>query len=992
MAKETFLSRRQILKISAGLLAGLTVLERLLSSPADADDVPLPLEPETDTLIALRPVLDPLLFPNELLFPDGSVSVRDQTRLLLFFTKQPHSVGLLKESVAKLVKPAGLILEDYGKVGVGETSLNLRPVNHGPRRFWVRSRNGRPITRRMLKTLDNATGGKLERIGPAYQSPAVNDRSGLYCPLPHVLVVKVQPGISDKDLREFLASFNLLEFPDISIYLNGYRYLLLRDEDEPTVYDLYQRFIRQEKKIIQNALFDIMPLISPLASSHSPGDYQYPKQWSMLRIAAGSAVSGSSGWEISQGNGVIVAIVDKGCDLTHPDLHFTPTGPASPNSGATFDFPPIPQNMPRDWCLPGDCPGPDKDGGPANTYRSDDYMHGTRMAGIIAALHNNNNEGIAGVAGLCSLMSLKATNSSIAERAVAIAYAEQNGAKVINYSMAEGPDTWNYQPYDQWKLIIDSIIQSAAGVAVICAATGNNASNDSFIGYPAKLDKFVMACGASQGDIDFPANTDKRRDFSQFGAGLSVVAPGENIVSTTTRGNGSLEGTPGGVNQDYDEELAGTSEATAHVSGLAAMLVSAFPSLGPRAIRTVIERTADKVHPTTYSYRYRSETLPSGALPYPNGPWHEEVGYGRINCHHALTFSDVYIKDYSSDAGDEPSSPPAGENFWSTSGIAIRPTDDGVFLPDDPLQSSLVTPGQDNVVYVQVINRGPAPALNFTVKARLVRYAMTEFTLDDWTRAIDAAADPTFAAEHIELNPLNASAATFSNVAANSSSSMPAKFVLPSAHIASFFTNMWHPCILAHVDCATDYASHNHREFATTSPQVLWLNNFAQRNVTITDVQAGQMKKFLFKVGNPARTSARIAQAMDIVIERTIRHDVPPGRPAPPPLSLPKIPSRLVLDVDRSLFPTVESLAPLEATVSRRREMGTLPRPRSFDFDGSRETFRIAPLTTDQAALSLETEIPSTARPGQLIQTNISQRNRKGEVVGGVTVIYRVTQ
>ncbi|MDP1946000.1 MAG: S8 family serine peptidase [Nitrospirota bacterium] len=986
MGLERFFSRRQFLKASVQTITAFTLFKQLLSSSAIADDALPPLIPTPDDHLTLRPVMDLSLFPDQLSFSDGTISVRDQTRLLLFFWNQPHSAPLLKDDVVTLLKPAGLVLEDDKHVSAGETSTNRHLINHGPRRFWVRSKNKRPITRGMLKALEDEAGGKLERIGPAYQSPGSKDRSGLYCPLPHVLLIKPQPKMSDKDLQEFFTSFHLIEISNISVYLNGYRYLVLRDQDDPAVYDLFQRLVRHEPNIIQSVLFDIMPLISPLASTHDPDDFLYPRQWSMTRIAAGAAASGSSGWVISQGDGIIVAIVDKGCDLTHPDLRFTPTGISEPSSGATFDFPGDYDDGPRDWCLPGDCPGPVKDGGPIAIVTVDpQYVHGTKMAGIIGALHNNGatgNEGIAGVAGQCSLMSLMCANASIAERAVAIAYAATNGAKVINYSIAEGQDTWANEPYTGWKPTIDSVIRSAAEQAVICAATGNYASTESSVRYPAQLDESVIACGASQ-DIDM------RRPSSQYGAGLSVVAPGGQIVSTTIQGQGNLAGTYGGT-LDYESDLNGTSEATAHVSGLAAMIRSKFPSLGSRAVRSIIERTAGKVHPDVYPYRYRSEMFPSGNLRYPSGPWNEQVGYGRINCHHALTFSDVCIKDYSSDTGVEPSSPPAGENFWSTSGVAIRPSDDGVFQPDDPLQSSIVTPGQDNVVYVQILNRGPALAPNFTVKSRLVRYAMTEFTLHDWTKNIDPATDPVFASEHIELSPTNPTAATFSNVAAGAS--VLAKFVLPKQDVDAFFTNLWHPCILAHVDCSTDYASLNHRAFATTSPQVLLLNNFAQRNVTVASVSAGQMKKFPFMIGNPAATSARIGKAIEIIVERTLRSKAPLTPPGPQPLLFPRTPARLSLDVDRSLLPAVKLLAPLEAITGRRRKNEGRIGTRSFDFDEASKRFRILPLEAGSAMLSLETEIPKTARPGDLFQTDISQLNRHGEVLGGVTVIYHVME
>ena len=913
----------------------------------------------------LPPVLNPSQFPNQLSFTDSLPSTRDQTRLLLFLPK-PLSL----KDVAKLLKPTGLVLEDHDDVGGGESFLQRHRVNHGDRRFWVRSQDGEPIGREILHALNGATASKLERIGPVYRIPRSTEPSGLYCPLPHVLVVKPQPEVTDEDLRKFFTSFNLLEIPAISAFLKGYRYIVLRDERDPTVYDLHLRFRAHDADTIQSVLFDVMPLVSPLASSHSPGDayYQGGMQWNMNTIQAGG-VTGHSGWELSKGNGIVVAIVDNGCDINHQDLTFSTTP-----SGATFNFPPPAPNVAVPFCSTTQaCPGPTLDGGPASADDSaPNNTHGTQMAGIIGGKHNNG--GIAGVSGECSIMSLRSKNHSLAERVVAIEYAAQKGTKIINLSWTEPQGTFDYEPWTSWKAPMNNILESAvAGGAIVCAATGNDvdpAIPPIGIGYPASHDKVVIACGASS-EIDerWQLLTPKG---SQYGAGLSVVAPGTNILSTTVRGQGPVTG----PNSDYHPGLAGTSLGTAHVSGLAAMLMSRFPLITPQEVRLTIERTADKVNPTAYPYRYQTDTYPSGKLRYPSGPWNNEVGYGRINCYHALTFSDVYIKDCSTDSGEVPSCPPPGENFWSTSGIVVRPTDDGTFLPDDPFESSNIQPGQDNFVYVEVTNRGPAQA-SFTVEARLARFNMTEFEKHDWTGPSDT--------EHIQLDPI---ITTFNN--APKGTSQRAKFKLLQQYVDEFYTNTWHPCILVRVICSTDYSDLNHIDFVTDSPQVRWINNFAQRNVTFIQTKAGEKKTFPFMIGNPASAPTRIGKEMEVAIERKLhlRDRLHP----PAPLTFFPAPARLSLDVDRSLFPTVTSLSRLEGVASHQRDAGARIRPRSFEFAGPTARFHIVPLDMGRAALSLETEIPKEARPGQMFQTDISQRNRQGQVVGGVTVIYHVTE
>jgi hypothetical protein len=106
---------------------------------------------------------------------------------------------------------------------------------------------------------------------------------------------------------------------------------------------------------------------------------------------------------------------------------------------------------------------------------------------------------------------------------------------------------------------------------------------------------------------------------SNYGGGMSVVAPGVDVPTTCVQGTGD-GGSWGG---DYTAGFFGTSAATPHVAGLAALILSVRPSLTPARVKAIIESTADKI----------------GAEPFvrsTNGTWNKYVGYGRINVLRAM--------------------------------------------------------------------------------------------------------------------------------------------------------------------------------------------------------------------------------------------------------------------------------------------------------------------------------------------------------------------
>jgi subtilisin family serine protease len=192
----------------------------------------------------------------------------------------------------------------------------------------------------------------------------------------------------------------------------------------------------------------------------------------------------------------------------------------------------------------------------------DDQGHGTHVAGTIGA--GRGNGGVVGVAPGVSLLAVKVlggdgsgTNESVAN---GIVYAADQKVDVISMSLG-GPGK---------SRVIEDAVKYAIGKGVLVVAAMGNENTES-PSYPAAIPG-VMAIGAT-------TNRDIRSPFSNYGKHISVSAPGSDILSTM----------PGG----RYEALSGTSMATPHVSGLAALVKSAFPDLSAAELRTRIERSAD---------------------------------------------------------------------------------------------------------------------------------------------------------------------------------------------------------------------------------------------------------------------------------------------------------------------------------------------------------------------------------------------------------------
>ncbi|MDQ6598896.1 peptidase S8 [Bacillus salipaludis] len=241
----------------------------------------------------------------------------------------------------------------------------------------------------------------------------------------------------------------------------------------------------------------------------------------------------------------------------------------------------------------------------------DDNGHGTHVSGIIAASANNGYS-MAGISPSAKILPVKVLDSSgsgdTEQIALGILYAADHGAKVINLSLG-GP----------YSRTIEYALQYANKKNItVVAASGNDGFEE--VSYPASS-KYVIAVGSTN-------RLNVVSDFSNYGEGLDLVAPGSDIPSLVPNGNVTY--------------ASGTSMAAPHVSAVASLLLSQQPNLTPSEIQYLLTKTANDIS-------FNEQDNPNGDFPgtpdqeYPQPtkevvPGYDQVsGWGNLNAYSAFS-------------------------------------------------------------------------------------------------------------------------------------------------------------------------------------------------------------------------------------------------------------------------------------------------------------------------------------------------------------------
>ena len=340
----------------------------------------------------------------------------------------------------------------------------------------------------------------------------------------HEIVVRFSPRPPQKEIEKLTSSLDAWVKRDFE------KFLILKSKSKTTK-EMMKALAEHPHSVYAEPNYLLLP-------NRKPNDPYYTEyQWNL------SLIGMEQSWNVSKGSkDVIVAVVDTGVDMEHPEFQ----GKLVKGYNVLED-----NNLPED-----------------------DNGHGTHVSGIIAA-KTNNQDGIAGMSWNSKIMPVKAIGADGSGSAVDIAHgiywATDNGADVINLSVGN---------YTSSATLKEACRYAYDHNVILVAASGNDATDQP--SYPAAY-KEVLSVAA----VD---HRKERADFSNFGDYIDVAAPGVDIPSTY-------------IYSDY-AALSGTSMACPHVAALASLVRSVNPGMKNSDVMEYIRKSAVDLGPPGHDQLY----------------------------------------------------------------------------------------------------------------------------------------------------------------------------------------------------------------------------------------------------------------------------------------------------------------------------------------------------------------------------------------------------
>jgi subtilisin family serine protease len=391
------------------------------------------------------------------------------------------------------------------------------------------------------------------------------------------LLVKFKPHVSNSEIRKIAARFNDRVEDRLEIVRGLTAIDDLDNADAAVTAGIYASLtdvveyaqpnyeIRLEQPVVREVTSKTVLREMPF---DAPNDPHFADQWALYNTGqnggkANADIAAPKAWQKNRGSGdVVVAVLDTGVDYTHSDLA---------------------ANM---WFRPDNIPAyVDNELGTFNDRRGfnaqdnlsdpmDDNGHGTHCAGVIGA-EGNNEIGIAGINWNVQIMPLKFLGrggfGSTKDAIEAINYAVDRKKKGVNVRIISA--SWGSTQYSK---ALEDAIRAAGdeGILFVAAAGNSSTDNDKRKHYPSNYDLPNVVSVAALDSSDLLAS------FSNFGAKtVHVAAPGKEIVSTW-------------LNDGY-REASGTSMATPHVSGIAALIIANEPDISVKELRSRLLKSYD---------------------------------------------------------------------------------------------------------------------------------------------------------------------------------------------------------------------------------------------------------------------------------------------------------------------------------------------------------------------------------------------------------------